>query len=343
MLLLAPAADARAQGAAPPRPRGAPPVAHAPVPRPLEPLVQRSYAVAVKDGFAYVGATVGLRVHDVRNPARAAVVGTLATPDSVSGIALAGTVAYLAAGPTGVIVADVTNPRAPAQVTRLDTPGAALQVHVEGAHLYVADGSFGVAIYDVTQPRAPRLLRSVDTRCYARDVLVLGRSVYVACGKDGLVSFETFATGGRRYAYPEPFRRTALPGEVRDLALGPGRTLYAAATTAGFHVLDVRRPEAPVRVATVVVPDAAHGVGSWGTLLAVACGEGGVHLFDLRRRQAPRLVGSYQPQPLRSANRVLLLRDVLHVAHDAGGYHLVRVLKGRLAPLAVVPPPRPVK
>lgn len=342
------------------------------VAEPLRPLTQRSYQVRTIGSRAYLAATVGLRIIDVSRPGSPRLLGTLPVPGSLNDLAVEDTgspvpgddapaparpglratpqrpsppplYAYLAAGPHGVVIADATEPRRPRQLARIDTPGSANGVAVFGNTLYVADGSFGVAIYDVEDRAKPRRLVTVDTRCYARSVSLLGNWVYVSCGAKGLVVFEGYGSGRGRRGWPEPMVRLELPGDVRRVAFGAGRTLYVAAGQAGVHVVDARRPQALKVVATVKVPDFARGVSAWGSLVAVAAGEGGVWLYDCQRRNQPTSLSSYQTKALRSANGVVLRRGQLLVAYDHAGLHVLKLgPKRTLVPEGVFPaPPAP--
>lgn len=337
--------------------------AQAEVPEALLPLTQRSYQAKSLGGRAYVAATLGLRIVDVRRPDRPRLLGSLVLPGSVSDLAIEDTrapgpakaprhgrrrpppppiYAYLAVGPHGVVIAEVTDPAAPRVVARVDTPGAANAVALDRHHLYVADGSFGVALYDVTDRALPKRIATVDTRCYARSVRLSGNTVYVACGPKGLLVFEGYRSGGARKAWPQPLYRYALAGDVRRVALGAGRTLYVAAGAAGVHVVDARRPEALKVVASFRVPDFAHGVSAWGALVAVAAGEGGVWLYDCRRRNRPRSLSSFRTTLTRSANEVELRGKSLMVAYDHAGLVLLGLGPGRALVLhGVFPEPKP--
>jgi hypothetical protein len=37
------------------------------------------------------------------------------------------------------------------------------------------------------------------------------------------------------------------------------------------------------------------------------------------------------------------VESITGVAYDAAGLHLLRIVRGRLVPLAIVPPPKPAK
>ena len=328
----------------------------------LRPLAQRSYQVRIVKHRAYVAATVGLRILNVKNPARPRLLGTLVVPGSANDVvveALAAprraprrakpspVYAYLAAGNTGVVIADVTDPRHPKRIARIDTEGAAKAVALDRHDLYVADGSNGVVIYDVTDRRHPQRRTTVKVGAYARGIAVYGRWVYVACGRDGLVVFESHRYGKRRYAWPKPFSRYKLPGNVRSFAFGPGRTLYVAAGEAGVHVIDARRPQKLRVVSTLRTKDFAHGVSAWGAQVAVAAGEAGLWLFNCRRRNRPKHLATYRTRRTRSANQVVLRRGKVYVAYDHAGLHLLKVGPGprlvRLAAFTTVKPPKPAK
>lgn len=330
----------------------------------LRPLVQRSYRLKVVRGRAYVATTVGLRILDVRRMRRPRLLSTLVVPGSVNDVAVwtapaprgrrgatrrakgpaFSAVAFLAAGPYGLVVADVSDPRKPRRVARLDTRGSANGVARGSDLLFVADGSAGVVAVDVRDPRHPRVRAIGPVGCYAWSVAVHGRWLYVACGRDGLRVFPLERRRGRAlFGKPVSYK---LSGSVRGFAWGPGRTLYVAAGEAGVHVMDGRRPRRLRVVSTAKVGDFARGVSAWGALLAVAGGESGVSLFDCRRRNRPVRRALYRTRSTRSAIGVQLRRNRVYVAYDHAGVHLLEVGAGkRLLRRAVFtfvkPPVRP--
>ena len=69
------------------------------------------------------GSNAGADCIDYRN--YMPTIGSLDTPGEARGIALSGTVAYLADGPSGLQVIDVSNPASPMILGSVDTPGSA--------------------------------------------------------------------------------------------------------------------------------------------------------------------------------------------------------------------------
>ena len=83
----------------------------------------------------------GLRMIDVANPAAPTEVGFYDTPEQASGVAVAGSYAYVADGESGLRVINVTNPAAPVEAGFYDTSGYAEGVALAGNFVYVADSS----------------------------------------------------------------------------------------------------------------------------------------------------------------------------------------------------------
>ena len=102
-------------------------------------------AVTVAGGCAYVATYVeaGLQVVDVSDPTNPRRVGGLSLPGSPTAVAVSGSLAFVATGPTGVLVVEVSNPASPIEVAVLDLP--ATDVTVLGSYLYTDVGVIGIS------------------------------------------------------------------------------------------------------------------------------------------------------------------------------------------------------
>ena len=90
-------------------------------------------AVATQGSYTYVGVGLRLVVLNVSNPASLHEVGATAPfLHSVEGIAVSGTLAYVAAGGAGLRVVDVSDPAHPIEIGIWDSPGYAEGVAVAG-------------------------------------------------------------------------------------------------------------------------------------------------------------------------------------------------------------------
>jgi hypothetical protein len=100
---------------------------------------------------------------------------------------VAGNLAYVTDGDSGLQIIDVSDPANPVGRGGYDTPGYAFGVAVAGGLTYVADGD-GLQIIDVSRPASPVYRGTYDTPGYnALGVAVAGTLIYVADGEDGLL------------------------------------------------------------------------------------------------------------------------------------------------------------
>ncbi len=73
-----------------------------------------------------------------------AIFGSVDTPGIPGGVAVSGTLAYVADNTSGLQVVDVSNPTAPVILGSVVTPGFARDVAISGTLAYVADLGSGL-------------------------------------------------------------------------------------------------------------------------------------------------------------------------------------------------------
>jgi hypothetical protein len=99
----------------------------------------------------------GLQVYDMSQPAAPAAVGAFDTVGQAWGLALDGTLAYVADYNEGLQIIDLSDPAAPVHVGEYDTPGLARAVAVADGNIFVADGTNGLVVLRAhkTEPQPP--------------------------------------------------------------------------------------------------------------------------------------------------------------------------------------------
>jgi hypothetical protein len=102
------------------------------------------------------------------------------------GVAVSGTVAYVAADAAGLQIIDVSNPANPVRLGAYATSGLARDVAVVGTLAYVAVGIGGLEVIDVSNPANPIRQGGHDTSGRAMGVAVAGSRIYVADFESGL-------------------------------------------------------------------------------------------------------------------------------------------------------------
>jgi hypothetical protein len=175
------------------------------------PLARRlATAVAADPPYVYVGAASTFLTIDISTHEATAMVGNLHLIDSVFGIAIAGTRAYVANLRAGFRIVDIANPFAPALLGGIATPSMAHDVAVSGALTYVAAAFSGLRVID---PGAPFIAGSVPTG-EGYDLALSAGGVLPARGSLGL------AVAYRQCA------RTDLPGSEFSAPVATAQTSY---------------------------------------------------------------------------------------------------------------------
>jgi len=162
-------------------------------------LVDLPAGDAVRDLLVADHCTVGIgyksiQVFDLADPTRPRRLGSLATQYYVADVAVSGTLAYLAEGPSRwnvdigsqLSVVDLSDPTNPRQVGACPVEGGARSVAVSGHIALVAAGERGLMAIDVNNPAEPTEVGRYDTSGQATDVAVRGHYAYVADGTAGL-------------------------------------------------------------------------------------------------------------------------------------------------------------
>ena len=145
-------------------------------------------------------------------------VGTIDTPGDAKGVEVAGGLAYLADGLSGLRVIDVSVPGAPVELGAIDTPDRAFDVEVVNGLAYVADDASGLRVIDVSDPTAPVELGAIDTPGpFARDVEVVGNLAYLADVRSRVPGggSASAAPGRSRLARGSPHRAGVQTGAIR--------------------------------------------------------------------------------------------------------------------------------
>jgi hypothetical protein len=119
------------------------------------------------------------------------VVGSIATPLPIRGLAVTGSGQYIYVGeqieapPTAKLeVIDVSDPAHPVAVASQSLPYGYMRLAISGTCAYVASG--GLRVLDISDPRDPKFVASLYTPG-AHDVAVANGHVYVAEWTDGYV------------------------------------------------------------------------------------------------------------------------------------------------------------
>jgi len=176
---------------------------------------------------AWTNSSSSLVILDVSDPAVPRPLTETRLPDARwtnAGIALAGNVAFIAAGYDGMRIFDVSDPTAPAQVAALPARGYIADVEVAGRYAYVVedgvpqggaypaddpDAQSGIRVYDVATPSKPKDVAFLPTEGRVRDMVRLGENLLLTEHSPGAWRWHT--DGGIRVV---SLRKPAKPVSV---------------------------------------------------------------------------------------------------------------------------------
>ncbi len=117
-------------------------------------------SMAVSGSIAYVTDPLAmlLQIIDVSNPASPVRLGGYDTSGFVGGVAVSGSLAYVADADAGLQILDVSDPASPVCLGGYDTSGIAYGVAVAGNRIYVADEEKGLKVF-CTVPNVQYMMR----------------------------------------------------------------------------------------------------------------------------------------------------------------------------------------
>jgi uncharacterized repeat protein (TIGR01451 family) len=275
--------------------------------------------VAVQGNYAYVGVGLRLVVLDVSDPTTPEEIGiTTPFPHFVKGVAVSGTLAYIAAGGAGLRVVDVSDPTDPTEVGAWDSRGYAEGVAVAGSTVYLADGPYGLRVVDISNPARPTEVGFAYPMNYAFEVAVAGHYTYIAAAGAGLLVADVSDP-----AHPVEMGSLDTPGYAYGVAAS-GSTVYVADGWEGLQVVNVVDPAHPTQVGSYKTPGWAFGVAVSDTLAYVADSFKGLRVVDVSDPAHPGELGGYEVSG-GHAGSVAVAGSVAYVADRNWGLRAVSV------------------
>ena len=275
----------------------------------------------------YAASDWGLEIFTLIEPTHPAQIGEIVTPGRALSVAIDGDTAYVADGVTGVQVIDIAVPSKPNIVKTIGGFTNVHRVRVADDQLYALDRERGMLVFnlrDVQNMQAPRPRRFFRTAGTPVNVAIHDDTVYFSDDRHGLIildpspfgdfvvrgvvpilstAHEIEETRGSTYAYvasgnlilvdvtddenPEIDFRLNTPGLATGIQFR-NDTVYLADRQTGLHVINVRNPQQPRRIATHPTSGNATDIVLRDTLAYIADGKGGIQTIDISESGSPK-------------------------------------------------------
>jgi hypothetical protein len=270
----------------------------------------RSRQVVVHGEYAFLAnGTGGLHIVDVSEPQRPRRAGIVYPHGKAAALAKYEQYVYVAAAGSGVTIVDVTQPTSPRLVAIVPLRGNASDIAIVPPYAYVGTEQGVLYVLDLTTPVRPHVLGQVEVGGRVVDMAVADGVAYVACLKQGVVIVDVHTP-----QQPRLLQRWPTAEAATGIAVHEQRAYVAAGA---LEILDVRRPQAPVRQAIHRLAG-TYGVAVLPPYVLVASGTDGVHVIPLDGSQAVR-----QMHTTHYAARLALKGQQALVADTQGGLRIV--------------------
>lgn len=213
--------------------------------------------IRVVGNRAYVGG-IALRIYDVSNPARPALLSSYGVANGTSALEVTGTRAYVV-DLKGLSIVDVSDPANIRLLSQTNPPqDSPRTLAVAGDLVYLVTRS-GLQIYDVTSPTAPVLRGTLALSSTAPSLRVVGSRVYLS------------DLAGLRIVDVQNPDAPQLLGSyvsnVRAYQADVAGDIALLATDRGMQLVDVSDPTAPVLRNDVLLPGGAWSVRQFDGLI----------------------------------------------------------------------------
>jgi hypothetical protein len=192
----------------------------------------------------------GFLIVDISDPTSPIDVGSITTNSEALDLIVRETTAYIAAGDSGVVIVDFSTPEAPFIVNTIQTFDSAKDIAVSNNHLFVADYWEGLTIIDITDPENPILIPAFDTPGLTLGIAINEPYAYVTekAGTHSSVGLYIADVSDPTNVVVVGTAHTfGYPQEIRF----DGQYAYIAASTSGYHVVDILDPFSPQIVGRV--------------------------------------------------------------------------------------------
>jgi len=186
---------------------------------------------------------------------------------NATGVALRGTLLYVADPRSGIAVVDVSNPAAPKLTGHVATPGAPQSIVVDGTHAYVAASSAGLVVVDIADPAAPRVVANAGTPGTATQLAYAKGYVYLADWNDVRV-FDVHDPGKPRLVTTERPPTSGNFARVLGVAARDGHAFIGEWTGMHGYTLDATAtaPDISLSLPSIEIGTTAAGSSTTASL-----------------------------------------------------------------------------
>ncbi|MBI1800177.1 MAG: hypothetical protein HYR71_00930 [Chloroflexi bacterium] len=236
------------------------------------------------NGLLYA-ATDALQIVDISDLTQPVVLSTYRSPNNLTDIAVAGTLAYVVDYYNGLYIFDVSTPANPLPLGSVRGTGGTNRVVVVGNYAYLADWG-GLNIVDISDPYHPVTVGIFPMG--ATDVSVSGSYAYFTTSMQGLYIIDVSNPSQPQLVSTyDP-----VPSAVGAAVFVSGHYVYMPESSVALYVIDVSNPAQPFTAGTYTGTTIVGDFALKGTTLYMASGGDGAQLADISNPAKPVKLGA---------------------------------------------------
>jgi len=282
------------------------------------------YDVLANGNIVYFGNGAYLQIMDFTDPVNPNLLGRIALPSMVRGLALSDNKMYVANYNGGLRIVDVSNPAAPVEIGALEKIGTAYDLVIDGSYAYVAGGNAGLIIVAISDPAKPTKVGQLDLGT-TPSVAVSGNYAYTCFGKVFMVVDISDRTR------PSETARIDLPDYSEEVTI-QGSYAYVANNKGGLRIIDVANPASPTEVGLCLENKRVFGVKVVNSTAYIASYQYGFYVYDISMPSNPVELGLLQN--LKYIRHIAIQNDRAYVAQSSQGMSTINIATAS-APVAV--------
>ena len=274
------------------------------------------YDVLANGNIVYFGNGAYLQIMDFTDPVNPNLLGRIALPSMVRGLALSDNIMYVANYNGGLRIVDISNPAAPVEIGALEKIGTAYDLVIDGSYAYVAGGNAGLIIVNISDPTKPIKVNQLYNYSWTSTVTVKDNYAYVPFGK----TFRVMDISDKANAFESG--KIDLPDFSEEVTI-QGNYVYVANNKGGLRIIDVSNPASPMVVGFCLENKRVFGVKVVNSTAYVASYQYGFYIFDVATPSNPIELGLLQN--VQNIRRSAIQNDRAYLARSSQGMSVINI------------------
>ena len=296
------------------------------------------YSITITEKVLYVVTNSRLQLINISDASNPVILGGLDVVGGhglVNSIAVAGNIAYIAAGLSGLEIINVSNVYSPVKIANVIADIFTSGVEVLGEVAYVTTSSDLELIANVTmrptmhlinisKPSNPMKLATVITNDVSFEVVVVGDMAYVAAGVSGLQIINV------SNVYSPVKTATLTINNSYAFGVTVVKEVAYLVTHLGLYIVSIRNVSNPIILSSMTTNYFINDITIVDEMAYLVAAEpAGLYIFNVSNSQNPLLLETYHTPKLIYINSVAVIDSTVFIGTDSG-LQILSLIEGQI-------------